>query len=324
MPKDHPNHARGSNRGRPIDTARHNMLRYVLAHGGPNAELLSANGQGISSAMSDALGYKSPTACTSLALEVQRAGLIERTINGRRLYRFALTDAGRALARSLPPWGAPDGSASVAALEDRQRSADLVPALTIEAPAEADDVEPIDAAPEPSAEAYALADAPLTMPAEDGRDALWRQAEAYLGAEPAPVISLRPVPAMVEPDLDAHAVALALLDLVLTRAHAPAADASAAEHEREAEAMRRELAPTRERLAAVLADNERMRRQVRDLGDELRARAEEVRGLRLKLATVESNLAKQLELNAHTVTIGERNRRELDRLIRERPRQKAM
>ena len=74
----------------------------------------------------------------------------------------------------------------------------------------------------------------------------------------------------------------------------------------------------------MLADNERMRRQVRDLGDELRARAEEVRGLRLKLATVESNLAKQLELNAHTVTIGERNRRELDRLIRERPRQKAM
>lgn len=83
-----------------------------------------------------------------------------------------------------------------------------------------------------------------------------------------------------------------------------------------------DLAGVMQKLSARLEDNERLRRQVRELGEEIQALRFERDGLRNRLRNTESNLSMALRGDAAAAVNGEIQKR-VDRIMREAPKAKG-
>lgn len=275
------------------------VLRALEAAGGA---ITDASGQA-SGNLGRTLGYSSSAAMSSLLKAMDRDGLIVRAINGKRTSRIALTPKGWEAAREVPSHVArfakvvDKRGTSVAIPLDvidgggEGGEADTPPVVLSEAPAldavAVADVDPIDAAPEPSDEAFALADAPLFYAVDD-----------------APVF---------RHDADVTRLAETLLALVVRKAKAEEPGA-------ELVRVRRDIDQARTRLASTLEENARLRRRVELLTDEVTALNTVARGLRLVVGKLESNLAAAIKAAGQGVALDEATLRDLDRLIREVPR----
>lgn len=106
-------------RSAPAGASRQRVLAYLADRGG---SVTSPSGQGLTQEMARALGYSDVTPLNSMLARLERDGLIEREVRGRRTYRVALTGSVSRATRGARG-GAPAGEATPSAL--RQFEQDL-------------------------------------------------------------------------------------------------------------------------------------------------------------------------------------------------------
>lgn len=77
----------------PAQSSRDRILSYLQANGG---RITSADGCNLTAAMAEGAGYSSITALNAMLARMERDGLIERQVRGKRTFAVALTKEGRA------------------------------------------------------------------------------------------------------------------------------------------------------------------------------------------------------------------------------------
>jgi hypothetical protein len=78
-------------------SSRDRILAYLAEHGG---RVNSADGCNLTTAMAEGTGYASVTALNAMLARMERDGLIEREVRGKRTYGISLTRAARNAGRN--------------------------------------------------------------------------------------------------------------------------------------------------------------------------------------------------------------------------------
>jgi hypothetical protein len=126
-------------------------------------------------------------------------------------------------------------------------------------------------------------------------------------------------PAMPEPVLDIDISRQVAMDMLTLCVEIIAAGKSDGVNVAELQKLRNELVHSQGLLSERLGENDRLRKQVRDLGEELRSTKFERDGLRQRLRATETNLSAALKgETAHAVTTEVMKR--VDRIMREPPK----
>jgi hypothetical protein len=157
------------------------------------------------------------------------------------------------------------------------------------------------------------------IPSESDRQAAETVATLVLPEELPPLDIVEESPAMPEPVLDIDISRQVAMDMLTLCVEIIAAGKSDGVNVAELQKLRNELVHSQGLLSERLGENDRLRKQVRDLGEELRSTKFERDGLRQRLRATETNLSAALKgETAHAVTTEVMKR--VDRIMREPPK----
>lgn len=157
------------------------------------------------------------------------------------------------------------------------------------------------------------------IPSDSDRQAAETVATLVLPEELPPLDIVEESPAMPEPVLDIDISRQVAMDMLTLCVEIIAAGKSDGVNVAELQKLRNELVHSQGLLSERLGDNDRLRKTVRDLGEELRTVKFERDGLRQRLRATETNLNAALKgETAHAVTTEVMKR--VDRIMREPPK----
>lgn len=263
------------------------VVRYLWEHGGVSDEKGGATGvlfDGIREAYPDAQLGKHPTAVTMLMADDFNAPAFDRKVNGKRTYAIDLVAMPETWLRKLEY-----------DLEHRKNGHHPQP---IEEPVAA---EPIEEPP-----AAVNGHTPTDDEINELLDSI--QTDAPTVFETSPPIDLEV----------ASQVAMSLLTTVVEIISAGTPTVV----DTKVRQLQSDLETVASRLAQRLEENERMRRQLREVGDEVRALRQERDGLRSRLRATETNLQAALKGETSQAVTAEINKR-IDQFMRVAPKGKG-